>query len=251
MLDVNELGFDYGTRQILKDIGFGVLPGEVVVVLGPNGVGKSTLLRCINSILKPKSGTVMVEGENLLALGRDEIAKRLGYVAQRTETSRITTFDAVLLGRKPRLGWNVNARDLKIVHEMIRRLGLEALALRNIDSISGGELQKVAIARALVQEPNLILLDEPTSNLDLKNQIEILDAIRQVAKEQNISVVLTMHDINLALRYADSFLIIKEGKIFARGGPEIITPEVIEAVYGLPVAVESFNGFRLVIPVGN
>lgn len=251
MLDVQELGFDYGTRQILKDIDFGVLPGEVVVVLGPNGVGKSTLLRCINSILKPKSGAVMVEGENLLALGRDEIAKRLGYVAQRTETSRITAFDAVLLGRKPRLGWNVKARDLEIVTETVRMLGLEALALRNIDSMSGGELQKVAIARALVQEPNLILLDEPTSNLDLKNQIEILDAIRQVAKEQNISVVLTMHDINLALRYADSFLIIKEGKIFAHGGPEIITPEVIEAVYELPVTVESFNGFRLVIPTGN
>lgn len=250
MLDVKKLGFEYGTRDVLKDIDFGVLPGEVVVVLGPNGVGKSTLLRCINSILKPKSGTVLVEGENLHSLGRDEISKRLGYVAQHTETSRVTAFDAILLGRKPRIGWNVKAHDLEIVNETIQKIGLGELALRHIDSMSGGELQKVAIARALVQEPDLILLDEPTSNLDLKNQIEILDTIKQVAKKQNISVVLTMHDINLALRYADSFLIIKEGKVFARGGPEIITPGVIEAVYGLPVAVESFNGFRLVIPIG-
>ncbi|WP_440957026.1 ABC transporter ATP-binding protein [Methanosarcina sp. Mfa9] len=249
MLEVQNLGFDYGTREILRGIDFGVLPGEVMVVLGPNGVGKSTLLRCINSILKPKKGLVMVQGENLHTLCRDEIAKRLGYVAQRSETGRLTAFDAILLGRKPRIGWSVKARDREVVEETVNALGLEDLALRYIDQLSGGELQKVAIARALVQEPELILLDEPTSNLDLKNQVDILDTIRGIAKAQGISVVLTMHDINMALRYADSFLIIRDGEIYARGGPEIITPDVIETVYGLPVMVESFNGFRLVIPI--
>lgn len=248
MLTVNELKFLYRNKDVLKEIGFSIEQGQVIAVLGPNGVGKTTLLKCLNRILRPCEGTVMLDDCNLLDLDTMEIARRVGYVPQRVETGRLTAFDAVLLGRRPHIGWDVTPRDLAIVDAVFRKLGMEALRLCYIDEMSGGELQKVAIARALVQEPRVLLLDEPTSNLDLKNQVEILTTIREIVRDHNIAAIMTMHDLNQALRFADTFIFIRNGKVHVHGSHEIVTPHVIEEVYGLPVMIGELGGVRCVIP---
>jgi len=248
MLNVNELKFMYRNKTVLQQIGFSIGQGQVIAVLGPNGVGKTTLLKCLNRILKPREGTVMLDSENLLGLDTMEIARRVGYVPQRVETGRLTAFDAVLLGRRPHIGWDVTSRDIRMVDAIFTRLGMESLRLSYIDEMSGGELQKVAIARALVQEPRILLLDEPTSNLDLKNQVEILTTIRDIVRDHNIAAIMTMHDLNQALRFADIFIFIKNGKVYIHGSQEIVTPSVIEDVYGLPVMIGELGGVRCVIP---
>ncbi|PKL56906.1 MAG: iron ABC transporter ATP-binding protein [Methanomicrobiales archaeon HGW-Methanomicrobiales-6] len=249
ILDVDGVAFNYRSASVIRDITFDLRPHQVLAILGPNGVGKTTLLKCMNTILRPKAGSVLIEGADLLTADRMEIARKVGYVPQRCEAGRMTVFDAVLLGRRPHIGWDVTEVDIRIVEAAIRMLSLEDLKLRYIDEMSGGELQKVSIARALVQEPRVLLLDEPTSSLDLKNQLEILGIVRQVTTEHNVAAVMTMHDLNMALRYADRFILLKDGVIHAAGGPDVVTPETIEAVYGVPVTVERYNGYRFVVPL--
>ncbi|MFP4393287.1 MAG: ABC transporter ATP-binding protein [Desulfohalobiaceae bacterium] len=249
MLAVQDLCIGYNHQDlILQDLGFRVQSGEMLTILGPNGVGKTTLLRCINRILEPGKGSVFVEDQNVFRMSMSEIAKKLGYVAQKSEAGRMTVFDAVLLGRKPHLGWRIADRDLRIVEDTISRIGLTKLALRHIDRISGGELQKVCIARAMVQEPQILLLDEPTSSLDLKNQLEIMRIIRFVLQEHKISVVMTMHDLNMAFRYTDKFIFLKCGRLYQHGRREEITSEVIQEVYGVPVDIVSHAGQFVIVP---
>jgi iron complex transport system ATP-binding protein len=248
ILDVDGLRFSYNSHAVLEDIRFSVGPGELLAILGPNGAGKTTLLKCLNGILKPGGGCVRVEGGDLFRLASREAARRVGYVPQQSEAARLTVFDAVLLGRKPHLGWKVTSRDLAMVDAALKRFGLDELALRFIDELSGGELQKVAVARALVQEPRLLLLDEPTSSLDLKNQVGIMTMIRRVVTEHEVAAVMTMHDLNTALRFSDSFLLLKNGAIYDCGSAETMTAESIQAVYGLPVTIQTINGQPVVVP---
>ncbi|THB67572.1 MAG: ABC transporter ATP-binding protein [Desulfovibrio sp.] len=249
ILDVQGLGFSYNSHPVLDGVTFQVKPGELTAILGPNGVGKTTLLKCINAIHSPSGGAVLVEGRNVLRMRPKDIALNIGYVAQRSETARFTVFDAVLMGRKPRITWRVSNEDLKITESALRRLGLDKLALRFIDQLSGGELQKVAVARALVQEPRLLLLDEPTSSLDLKNQMDILRMIRRVVDEHRIGAVMTMHDLNTALRFAHRFLFLRQGKIHAAGRVSSVTPDMVHEVYGLPVEVCTVQGHPVVVPL--
>ncbi|MCK8518674.1 ABC transporter ATP-binding protein [Methanoculleus sp. 7T] len=249
ILEVDGVAFTYRSTPVIRDIAFGVRPHQILAILGPNGVGKTTLLKCMNAILKPKAGSILVEETDLLSVDRMEIARKVGYVPQRCETGRMTAFDAILLGRRPHIRWNVSDADHRIVEAAIRMLRLEDLSLRYIDEMSGGELQKVSIARALVQEPRVLLLDEPTSSLDLRNQLEILEVVRRVVAEHDVAAVMTMHDLNMALRYADRFIFLKDGVIHAAGGTEVVTAETIEAVYGVSVAVERYNGFHIVVPL--
>ncbi len=248
ILDVQGVRFGYRSNDVLRDITFDVKKNEIIAILGPNGVGKTTLLKCMNAILTPNAGAVLVDCEDVLALDRREIARRIGYVPQRCETGRMTAFDAILLGRKPHITWNVTDNDLKTVEAAIRRLDLSHLSIRYIDEMSGGELQKVSIARAIVQNPRILLLDEPTASLDLKNQVEILNLIGSITREHAVSAIMTMHDLNLALRHAHRFVLMKEGSIFAAGGDDVINEDTIEAVYGLPVSVERHNGWKFVLP---
>jgi iron complex transport system ATP-binding protein len=249
-LKVRDVEFSYkSSKTVLEDIQMTVGANEVLTILGPNGVGKTTLLRCINGLLKVRNGTIMIDEEDLRRMSRVDVAKRVGYVPQRADVSQITVFDFVLLGRKPHITWDVSKKDIKIAKDIINRLGLDALSLKYITEISGGELQKVQIARALVQEPKILLLDEPTSSLDLCNQHQIMSTIVDVVKRNDLTAIMTLHDINLALRYSDKFIMLKEGKIFAAGGHEVITPENIEAVYNLPVNVANYMGRPIIIPL--
>jgi len=249
ILSVNGLKFKYPDRLVFQDIDFSVEKGECLAVLGTNGVGKSTLLKCLNRILKPQSGTVYVQKDEIFKLSRTELAQKVGYVAQKHESAGITVFDAVLLGRKPYIKWDAGPKDLEITRRVLKLLELDDYSLRHLDELSGGELQKVVIARALAQEPDLLLLDEPTSNLDLKNQIEVVGIIKKVVKSQQIAAIITMHDLNLAIRFADKFIFLKNGTVFAAGGIEIITPENIERVYSVPVTIERFRNIPVVLPL--
>ncbi|WP_406661970.1 ABC transporter ATP-binding protein [Methanolobus sp. ZRKC3] len=248
ILEVNGVEFQYRSKEVLKDIKFHLKRNEILSILGPNGVGKTTLLKCMNAILKPKSGVILIEDEDVLKLEQMEIARRLGYVPQHCEPARLTAFDAILLGRMPHIKWNVSPEDIMLVESTIRKLNLEHVALRYIDELSGGELQKVGIARAIAQNPKLLLLDEPTSSLDLKNQLDILETVREVVRNENVSAIMTMHDLNLAFRYSDKFIFLKNGTIFAAGSMGDITPQVIEEVYGVPVTIQNYMNVSVVIP---
>jgi iron complex transport system ATP-binding protein len=249
ILDVIGVEFRYDSRSVLRNIRFVLKAGELLAVLGPNGVGKTTLLKCINANLRPTAGSVLVDGLDVLRMNSMDIARRVGYVAQRAEAARLTVFDAVLLGRRPHLRWRLGEQDLRLAGAAIERLSLGPLAMRYIDQLSGGELQKVAIARALVQEPRLLLLDEPTSSLDLKNQIAILKIIRQVTDQHEVAAVMTMHDLNKALRWADKFIFLRDGAVFAAGRSNEVTAEMVAAVYGVPVEIHLHRGCPWIIPL--
>ena len=248
VLSVDKIGFSYGNAAVLKDINFKVKKGDFVSILGVNGSGKSTLMKCINRILKFKGGMIFVEDRDIKKMKDIEIARKIGYVPQSSETGFVTVFDAVLLGRKPYIKWDVSKKDIELTEKILKVMNLEKYALRYINELSGGELQKVVIARALVQEPQILLLDEPTSDLDLKNQLEVMRIIREVSNIHNIASIVVMHDINLALRYSDKFIILKEGQVFTTGGKEVITPEIIKETYGVDVHVKNFEGVPMIIP---
>ena len=249
ILTVRGIRFHYPGRPVLDEVSFAVEKGQVLAILGPNGTGKTTLLKCLNRILTPAAGTVLIEGEPTSVFGRNALAQKMGYVEQQRNGSRATVFNTVLLGRKPYIRWDITHNDMAVAAQALETLGLEAYALRYLDELSGGELQKVVIARALAQEPEILLMDEPTNSLDLKNQIEVINLIRQISRERGIAAVVAMHDLNLALRFADRFILLKDRTIYTAGGSEVMTPESIESVYAVPVMIATHNGSRVVIPL--
>ncbi len=247
--NVSDLTFSYKGQMVLEKIGFTVNQGETTAILGPNGVGKTTLLKCLNRILLPRKGKILVKGKDLRTLGTRDIAKTISYVAQKSQAARVTGFDAVLMGRTPHVRRKASTLDLKKTDAVIRRLGLSDLSLKTLDCMSGGEVQKICIARALVQETDILLMDEPTASLDLKNQTRILGLIRHIVKEHRISAVMTLHDLNAAMRYADRYIFLKEGTIYSAGKVEDITPEMVADVYGLKVDITRHRGLPLVVPL--
>ncbi len=249
ILDVRELAFAYNGRPVLKGLSFRLGRGESLGILGVNGAGKSTLLRCLGRILRPRGGTVLVAGRSLSDLAGEEIARIMGYVPQAHVPEPLSVFDAVLLGRKPYLKWRASRRDLEVVARVLEQMRLEHLALRPVASLSGGEAQKVMIARALAQEPALLLLDEPTGSLDLRNQLEVMELIRAAVRDQGLSAAVCLHDINLALRFLDRLLLLKDGKVLALVSPEEVTPALVREVYGIEVLLTRVEGQRVVVPL--
>ena len=248
LLHVDDVSFSYRSTSVLNGVNINVARGEILAILGPNGVGKSTLLKCMNLILRPKRGAVMLEELDLTKMSANDIAKNVGYVAQRSEAGRMTVFDSVLIGRKPYITWKITDRDYQLVEDTIYTFGLSDMKLRYVDEISGGELQRVCLCRAIVQEPTVLLLDEPTSSLDLRRQIEILSTIRKVVDLHNVATIMTMHDLNLALRFADRFIFMKGGSIFAACDKLCVTEDIIESVYEIKVDLILHKGLPLVIP---
>jgi iron complex transport system ATP-binding protein len=240
-LTINKLSFSYSGHDVLKEIELSVGAGELLSIVGPNGSGKSTFLKCINRILKPKQNTVLIDGKDVGSLDLKELSKIVGYVPQSsTSTFPFTVFDVVLMGRKPYIHWNIGEHDNEIVAEMLDFLGIGHLAMRHFDELSGGEQQKVIIARALAQQPKLLILDEPTSSLDIKHQLEILCMLRSLTHSKERSVIVSMHDLNLASRFSDRMLMVKKGCVYAVGTPsEVITEQNIEAVYGIKASVST------------
>ena len=252
-LRIDRLSFSYRQRTVLDKIDFTVSGGELVCLVGPNGAGKSTLIKCINQILTPSTGTVQLDDRPLNRMGRKEIAALFGYVPQAARHAfPATVFDTVLLGRRPFLNWTVGEENRDMIYEVLVEMGLDHLALRHFDELSGGEQQKALIARALVQTPKVLLLDEPTSSLDLFHQLDVMDRVAAIVATQNICAVMAIHDLNLAALYADRMVFLKSGAILEDGPPaQVLSKELVHSVYGVNASISETGFGPHIIPIPN
>lgn len=250
MVEINDITFAYNknAKYILEDVGFDINNSQCIAILGNNGAGKSTLLKCIDRICPAEEGVVMVDSENVYKMSKSLMAQNIAYVPQNSTSINMTVFDSILLGRKPYIKWDATSEDREIVCDIIEKMKIEDFALRNVSELSGGEVQKVMLARALAQEPKLLLLDEPTSNLDPRNQHEVLRIVKGIAQEHNICVAIIIHDLNLAIRYCDRFVFLKDSRVFTYGGLETMTPENIEEVYSMHVHIIEYMGIPVIVP---
>ncbi len=251
MINAKNVSFSYRKKeQVLRGVDLTEEKGHCIAFLGNNGAGKSTFLKCLNRILEPDGGTIVVDGMKINETPLRQIAKKISYVEQHTDTGRLTVYDTVLLGRKPHMKLSPTPEDYRIVNAVIERMGLKNFSLRYTDELSGGELQKVIIARALAQQPRVLLLDEPTASLDLKNQHEVMRMVSDIARTDDIAVVVVIHDLNLALQYCDRFLLINEGRAVAYGGSSVITAENIRNVFGVDTQIVTLNGKKVITVSG-
>lgn len=256
LLDIRSLSAGYGGCTVLEDIRFQLKRGEVLALIGPNGAGKTTLIRTVSGILKPCAGSVYVGGADLSRLSPAERAGCMAVVPQAHDLPPgFSVYQTVLLGRTPYLNWlgKTSPGDRRRVAWALRRTSLEALADRPITELSGGEQQRVLLARALAQETPILLLDEPTSNLDLKHQATLLNLVNELAREGGLAVLMAVHDLNLAAIYADRIGLLVDGRMQAEGRPEdVLTQDILTAAYGVPVHVIEHPdyGTPLVLPDG-
>jgi iron complex transport system ATP-binding protein len=254
MLEADSLRVAYGDRLVLKDISFQVPPGSILGVIGPNGAGKTTLIRALSGVLPLTAGQVIVDSVNLLALKPAERARRIAVVPQaRNLPPAFTGWELVLLGRTPHLNWlgNVSPKDEERVHQALERAQAIDLADRRLGELSGGEQQRLLLARALAQEAPILLLDEPTTHLDLQYQINLLDQIRGLARHENLAVVVALHDLNLVARYSDQVALLVQGELRAIGDPSsVLQAELLAQVYHLPLQVirETASGHPVILP---
>lgn len=246
MLTVRNLSFSYGQKSVLQDINLDSEP-MLTAIIGPNATGKSTLLKCIAGLLKHR-GSVVLNGEKI---DDKDAANQVSYLPQDNGSPiALTVLEAVLLGRHNSLSWRVRQDDLQLVFRILEDLGIEELSTRQLNQLSGGQQQMVSIAQSLVREPQVLLMDEPTSSLDLYRQLEIFNLIKEVTWERNIITLVALHDLNLAARYADRMIVMSKGTIYDVGVPEdILTAEMIKTVYGVHAEVYiDQDGLPVIVP---
>ncbi|MCF8363351.1 MAG: ABC transporter ATP-binding protein [Prolixibacteraceae bacterium] len=249
-ISISNISFSYNGTPTLSDIDFGIEKGDLVALVGPNGSGKSTLIKCMNGILKPYQGTIFINEKTLSDFTPVELAKEMAYIPQNeNRNASMNVFDMVLLGRKPYINWKPSEHDLAITGEIIEALHIGHLAMRPFNKLSGGQQQTVYIARALAQEPDILLLDEPTSNLDMQHQLEVLELLKSFTRK-GLTVIIALHDINLAARYSNKMMMLKSGRVFAAGTTEIINETNIENLFGIKVKIIKDDGDLFVIPKG-
>ena len=241
-IDVQNLSHVYGDLPVLNNITFSVSKGDFFIIIGPNGSGKTTLMKVISGILKPQIGQLEIMGRSIENYARKTLAQTIAYVPQTIPVDfPFTVTEVVLMGRSPYLGMLGLEQeiDLEIAQQAITFTGIEHLAHRKLDQLSGGEQQRVFIARAVCQEPQIMLLDEPTASLDLAHQCKIMDLMEKLKKEKGVTIVMVSHDVNLAALYADRLLLLKEGKIVSCGLPgEVLTYQTLEEAYGCKLLVD-------------
>ena len=250
-IKIDGLGVNYGAHRALDGVSFEGSPGEVISVIGPNGSGKSTLIKCIAQVHKPTSGKVFINDADAAKMDPSAIARVIGYVPQNFHYLFFSTvMETVLLGRKPHIKWKVSQHDLDVVQQSLDSMNIRSFAGKFMDQLSGGEKQKVYIARALAQEPELFLFDEPTSNLDLRHQIEVLDITRRLTKSRGASMIVALHDLNLAYSYSDTVIVLNKGRVHAFGKPaDVLTPETIRDVYGVAAMIVESDYGRHIVPL--
>lgn len=249
MLKIDNLSFAYSKKEplVLNSLSLSLDDSSLGVILGPNGAGKSTLLKCIDGITKVNQGSLFLNDEDLLTMKRKAKAQKIAYVPQQVELAPVDVYQNVLLGRIPYSYFYSGSKDQEKALDAIKTLGLEELMGKMPNALSGGERQKVAIARALASEPTLLLLDEPTANLDLKNQEIVIESLLKLKEQEKLSILISMHDINLALRIGDSFHFFNEGKIAFTGKKEDITSSLISNIYGVKGTIKVVDGERIFI----
>jgi len=241
MIKLETVSLAYNGNIVVRDLTFQVMPGVMVGLIGPNGCGKTSIIRALSRIIATCSGRILLDGKDISHIPRGELARLLGVVPQNPSLpDTFTAFEIVLMGRTPHLGLfqYEGQRDLAIVWWAMERTATHTLARRRMNELSGGERQRVTIARVLAQEPRAILLDEPTANLDIGHQTEILDLIKNLCQENNLTVLMALHDLNLAAQYCDRLILLNNQQVHAEGTPkEVISPTNIKAVYGVESCV--------------
>ncbi|GGK13829.1 cobalamin/Fe3+-siderophore ABC transporter ATP-binding protein [Streptomyces camponoticapitis] len=253
-LSAHELTLAYDDRTVVHELELAVPDGRVTVIVGPNACGKSTTLRALGRLLKPKSGSVLLDGAELASIPTRKIAQSIGLLPQSPSAPEaITVADLVSRGRQPHQRWwqQWSEEDERAVTDAMARTDVTDLAERPVDELSGGQRQRVWIAMALAQETDLLLLDEPTTFLDIAHQVEVLDLVRRLNHDQGRTVVIVLHDLNQAARYADHLVAMKEGRIVAEGPPsEVVTADLVRQVFGLHSVVvpDPVTGSPLVVP---
>ena len=236
-MEINDLSYTYVKWPVLDSVSFHVEKGEILGILGLNGCGKTTLLKNLNKNLSPQAGCVLLDGSDLEDMSKKEIARKVAVVPQTNEVHfSFTVRDMVSMGRMPFQGLmeGMSSEDERLVDSALERVGLSEYADRHINVMSGGERQRVIIARALAQTPEILLMDEPTLHLDINTQFDVLDLVHKLSKEEGLTVVIVSHDLGMVARYCDRVLLIKDHKILAIGKPEeVLTPENMESVFGV------------------
>lgn len=254
MLKIENLSVSYGARRVLRAVSLDLQAGEVLALIGPNGAGKSTLVRAASGVIPVQAGRVGVNGDDLLALSAMRRARYLAVVPQATSLPpAFTAWETVLLGRTPYLNFlgQVSTKDEEIARQALQKVDAFDLAERRVGELSGGEQQRVLLARALAQSTPILLLDEPTVHLDLQHQVALMEIVRSLAHNDNLAVLIALHDLNLAARYADRVALLVAGEIKAAGTPrQVLTPEIISKAYHLPVQVipHPYADVPLVLP---
>ncbi len=252
---ITHLSTGYGDHTVLSDISLAVHPGSFFIIAGPNGTGKTTLLRCLAGLSRPQKGTIQINGTLISKLNRKSLARRIAFLPQSVEMAfSLTVCEVVLMGRSPHLGiLGVHKEaDLALAEEAMAFTDVLPLAHRSIDSLSGGERQRVFISRAVCQQPEFILLDEPTSALDLAHQVRVMDLMERLKEERGMGVIMVSHDLNLAAMYADTLCLIHQGEVAALGAPsDVLEKKRLEDVYGCPLFVEKspVTGALHVMPI--
>lgn len=247
-ITIRNISFSYDKTPILKNIDISIEKGSFTAFVGPNGSGKSTLIKCIIGFLKPQKGELFIKNKELNSYNSDNLSKTIAYVPQSEALyGALTVYETVLMGRKPYIAWSPGKNDHSIVIRVLKMLDLEDIAERNINELSGGQKQRAFIARALTQEPQILLLDEPTANLDLKHTIDVLKLLEELALK-GITVVIAIHDLNMAIRHCSKVVMINSGTIFAHGGKEIITESNIKKLYDVNVRLINTGEHILFVP---
>ena len=234
MLEIQNLTFGYDRqRPVLNGVDIKLQEGKVGILLGRNGAGKTTLFKILTGVLKPDGGSILFDGQDLLGLSRRQRAGIVAYVPQQIEFGALTVYQSILTGRVSYYTVKPSRSDLDVVERILSEMGLEDVSCRNVQELSGGERQKVAIARALAQEPRVLVFDEPTGNLDIANELLIISEAKKIAHNKGIIVFSSIHDLNQAMYFGDEFFFMKDGRIRCSGGPEVFEESVIKEVYGV------------------
>ena len=252
MLEIKDLAFAYSKRSpgVLDGVSLTLKGGEIGILLGKNGAGKTTLFKAVLGIIKPAAGSISMDGTELSKLSRRERAGMIAYVPQDVRFGDLSVYDTVLSGRMAKFGLRAGSADHEVTRTILAEMGLEELSLRSAQELSGGESRKVAIARALAQEPKLLVFDEPTGNLDIANEQLIIEEMKKLSRERGMSILTSLHDLNQALEAGDRFFFMKNGKVRFSGGKESFTESVIEEIYDARVGILDIKDKKIIVNGG-